>query len=149
MIRFDKTKSLQELEGTDWDEPNFDSHLVMECHRLRRVPLKDFTVEDLRIMIGQNIGLDYLVPLAAALLEHNPLAEGDFFPGDLLVSVLRVDPKFWIQKSKLRAHLSRIAEQAFADLRSTKQIQQETETALKEAYNIFDRADYFAKHGRA
>jgi CDI immunity proteins len=74
MIQFDTTKSLQELENKDWDEPHFDSFLVQECHRLCHVPLKDFTTEDLRIMIGQNIGLDYLIHLAIEKLKQNPLA---------------------------------------------------------------------------
>ncbi len=64
-------------------------------HRLRRKPLADFTVQDLRIMIGQNIGLPFLVPLAVERLEAEPLAAGDFYPGDLLASVLRVNESFW------------------------------------------------------
>ena len=64
MRNADRNESLQQLEGEDWGEPNFDSHLVAECHRLRRIPLRDFSVEDLRIMIGQDIGLEHLAPLA-------------------------------------------------------------------------------------
>lgn len=51
MHRFDRNKSLEQLEGQDWGEPTYDSHLVTECHRLRRVPLREFTTENLRIMI--------------------------------------------------------------------------------------------------
>ena len=57
MSDFDRSKTLQQLEGSDWGDPTYDSHLVTECHRLRRVPLREFTVEKLRIMIGQQIGL--------------------------------------------------------------------------------------------
>ena len=53
---FDRTKSLQELERHDLGEPPYGSYLVTTVHRLRRKPLADFTVEDLRIMIGQGIG---------------------------------------------------------------------------------------------
>ena len=91
----DRSKSLQELDGQDWGEPNFHSHLVETLHRLRRKPLKDFSIEDLRICILQNIGLPYLMPLAIEWLEQNPLAEGDYYPGDLLVAVLRIDGSFW------------------------------------------------------
>ncbi len=45
-------KTLEELEGVVWDEPDSASHLVTTCHALRRKPLGDFSVEDLRIMIG-------------------------------------------------------------------------------------------------
>src|SRR5262245_24749022 len=92
---FDRRKSLQDLERDDWGEPNFDSHLVRTCHRLRRVPLEDFTTEDLRIMIGQQIGLLFLIPLALEKLDDDPLAEGNFYPGDLLKAVLDVPDSFW------------------------------------------------------
>lgn len=97
LAKFDLNRSLQELENCDWGEPMYNSHLVVTCHRLRCVPLKQFNIEDLRIMIGQNIGLEYLVPLALKHLHRRPLAEGDFFPGDLLTSVLRVEANFWVQ----------------------------------------------------
>ena len=93
----DLDKSLQELEQSDWGEPTYDSHLAPTVHRLRRVPLREFSVEDLRIMIGQSIGLPYLVPLPLEHLRENPLAEGDFYPGDLLKNILTADPTFWRQ----------------------------------------------------
>jgi len=94
------------LEGEDWGEPTYNSSLVTTCHRLRRKPLKDFTVEDLRIMIGQNIGLHFLLPLAIERLEENPLAAGDHYPGDLLASILRIEARFWRE----RPDLKRVAE---------------------------------------
>jgi hypothetical protein len=51
MSDFDCSKSLQELDGKDWGEPTYDSHPVTECHRLRRVPLRQFTAENLRIIV--------------------------------------------------------------------------------------------------
>jgi CDI immunity proteins len=69
--------------------------LVTTIHRSSRKPLDEFTAEDLRIMIGQNIGLNYLLPLAIEHLEENPLASGDFYRGDLLKNVLSIDLHFW------------------------------------------------------
>jgi len=57
-------KALEEFDGQDWGEPTYQSNLVIACHRLRRVPLKDFTADDLGRLIGQKSSLDYLVPLA-------------------------------------------------------------------------------------
>ena len=93
---FDRRKSLQELEKCDWGEASYSSYLVGTCHQLRRKPLVEFTVEDLRIMIGQQISLPILVPLAVEALEINPLAEGDFYAGDLLSAVLKIQNTFWI-----------------------------------------------------
>jgi hypothetical protein len=89
-------KTLEALEKSYWGEPTYDSHLVTTCHALRKKPLKDFTTEDLRIMIGQDIGLKYLVPLALETLEQNILADGDLYDGDLLQAVLSSDKEYWI-----------------------------------------------------
>jgi hypothetical protein len=92
---FDRSKSLQELEQDDWGEPTYDSFAVTTAHRLRRKPLAEFTVEDIRIMIGQGIGLLFLIPLAVEHLEEEPLAAGDYYPGALLQAVLRDGEVFW------------------------------------------------------
>jgi hypothetical protein len=93
----DFSKSLQELEGADWGEPTYPSRLVIECHRLRRVPLNDLTPDNLRMLIGQEIGLAYLVPRALTLLAADPLLEEDYgyYPGDLLWVVLTLPTTFW------------------------------------------------------
>src|SRR5437879_1802772 len=118
MSDFDRSKSLQELEGKDWGEPTYDSHLVTECHRLRLVPLREFTAENLRTMIGQEIGLSHLIPLALELLRGNPFTVGDFYEGDLLAAVLRGDSRFWIASQELRAEAARIAQRALSLLPS-------------------------------
>ena len=56
----DRRKTLTELEGKDWGPPTFESHLVTTIYQLRHKPLDAFTVENLRIMIGQNIALEWL-----------------------------------------------------------------------------------------
>jgi hypothetical protein len=107
-------KSLQELEHKDWGEPAYDSYLVTTIHRLRQVPLREFTVEDLRIMIGQNIGLQYLVPLALEHLRRNPSAQGDYYPGDLLKMVLDADAEFWQNHPEWHKEVEEIAQRAKA-----------------------------------
>ncbi len=150
MSNVDRKKSLQDLEGEDWGEPEYHSHLVRECHRLRRVPLSEFTMENLRIMIGQNISLPYLMPLALDVLRDNPFAEGDFYPGDLLQVVLRADSKFWVASPDLRSEAQQIVQNAFSILPSLDAIDRDTlRGALTDAYDIFKRAEYFAQHGRA
>lgn len=89
------SKSLESLEKDIGGEPEYDSYLVTTCHRLRKKQLKDFDIEDLRIMIGQNIGLKFLIPLAVDRLNENILAEGDFYEGDLLKAVLTSETSYW------------------------------------------------------
>ena len=112
-----RQRTLQEIEGRDWGEPNYPSHLVRESHRLRRVPIQDFTVEDLRLMIGQDIGTPYLVPLALEQLELNPFAEGDFYPGDLLLSVSRIPAEFWRRHPDLHQRASEVARRTLEHIR--------------------------------
>ncbi len=108
-------KTLDELEGVVWGEPTYDSHLVTTCHRLRTKPIDEFTIGDLRIMIGQEIGLPHLVPLAVAALEYDPLAEGDYYPGDLLANV--IEAREWLQANpELLVRVIRVTERAMTEL---------------------------------
>lgn len=82
-------KSIEQLEGKVWPESEpGGTQLIKTCHRLRKKPLDEFSPNDLRLMIGQKIGLLYLMPLAIDLLERAPLIEAAFFPGDLLKCTL-------------------------------------------------------------
>lgn len=87
-------KTLQELDGVDWGEPDVPWTLVIDCHRLRRVPLKDFTDGDLSRMLRQKFSLDYLVPIAVARLLDEPFA-GDMGDGELMRAVTNVPSAFW------------------------------------------------------
>jgi hypothetical protein len=131
-----RDKTLEELDGEVWGEPELNSYLVTTCHRLRRIPLRDFEEEDLRIMIGQGFSLDYLVPLAIEYLEGNPFAQGDFYPGDLLENVLRVDREFWVHRPELRQRMKAIAERASAGLGSLRMID-EIRVGIEERLNAF------------
>ena len=83
---------------------------------LQLAELKDFRIEDLRLVIGQGDGLPFLVPMALWHLERDPLAEGDFYPGDLLKNVAGVDDAFWAPRPEMRARLVRVLEQALVRL---------------------------------
>ena len=86
---------MESLDKNYWGKPEYDSYLVITCHKLRKKQLKDFETEDLRIMIGQSIGLKYLIPLALKILSDNILAEGDIYEGDLLEAVLTSEKDYW------------------------------------------------------
>jgi len=74
--------------------------------------LRLFTVENLRIMLGQDIGSRYLVPLALERLEADPFAAGDFYPGDLLCAVLSLPREFWSANPELRTRVAAVAGRA-------------------------------------
>ncbi|KAA1240789.1 contact-dependent growth inhibition system immunity protein [Aquimarina sp. RZ0] len=89
-------KTINQLENKAIPRPpEYESHLVKRCFDLANKKLKYFSPEDLRIMISQNIGLDYLMPIAIELLEKEPFIEADYYEGDLFLNVLKVDKIFW------------------------------------------------------
>lgn len=81
--------TIEQLEGEAWGEPEADTYLVRTFHALRKKDIAEFTIEDLRIMIGQGVALEHLAPAAMAALERDPFVAGDYFPGDLLSALLR------------------------------------------------------------
>ena len=105
-------RSLQDLDGQVWGEPNYASHLVTEYHRLRRVPLEAMTIEDLRLVIGQHDHLEYLLPLAFEHLLKEPWIAGDYYEGDLLHAVLSVPESFWRLHPEFKGKFDRIVRRA-------------------------------------
>lgn len=99
----DYSKTLEVLEDDIWEEPEFKSHLVTTCHKLRKTPLKNLTAENLRMLVGQEIGLIYLIPLALDILEDQLLVSGDMYEGDLLCSLSGVSKQFWNSNTELKA----------------------------------------------
>lgn len=110
-------QTLEQLENDDWGEPQFFSMLSKTVHELRRKPLEQFTVKDLRLMIGQNMGLEHLLPLAMKVLHQTPLAEGTYYEGDLLCAVLECD-MVGIDTPLLRAELGVLSARAIAEIES-------------------------------
>lgn len=92
-----RQKSIERLEKKTWPPLPMDegSHLIKTCNALRKKQLQDFTVEDLRIMIGQEIGVYFLIPIVIETLKENLFAEGNMYEGDLLKNVLEINTKFW------------------------------------------------------
>jgi hypothetical protein len=89
-------RTLDTVDPPAWGPaPPDATPLITRCHELRTKPLRDFTAEDLHIMIGQQVALPPLVQLALDRLRPDSLIEDDDYPTDLLASVLRVDPAFW------------------------------------------------------
>jgi hypothetical protein len=115
VARIDMRRSLEQLEDEYWGEPEYDSYVVTECHRLREVPLRDLTEEQLRLAIGQRIGLLYLLPVAIQRLKVDPLASGDFNPGDLLKKVLSVPSSIWLEHPDIREELRGIVDRLLAN----------------------------------
>ena len=89
-------QSLETLENHYWgDLATAPTNLVKRCIELSKVPVDNFTLGDLRVMIGQKFGLQYLIPLAIEKLQDNIFVDAELYQGDLLENVLKMDTSFW------------------------------------------------------
>lgn len=87
-------------------------------------------------MIGQQFSLEHLLPIALQLLEKEPLAAGDFYPGDLLCSVLKVGAEYYEENPKHRLQAKSLLDRALEMVGDDDIV----ESALFEAHASFERA---------
>jgi hypothetical protein len=112
MTTIDYSKSLEELQNDYWGKPEFDSYVVTTCHSMRKKPLNEVTVEELRLVIGQGFSLDYLMPIALELLKNDIQTEGDLYKGDLLASVISLPTfDYWKNRRDDWETISRLIDQ--------------------------------------
>jgi len=102
LVNVEVDKTLEELEGENWGEPTLPSYVVTTCHRMRRKPLRELSTEELRVALGQRMGIRFLLPLALNQLQLDPLAQGDFYQGDLLKNVLTAATSAGLGEDRLR-----------------------------------------------
>lgn len=97
--------TLEQLENDIWLEPDVRTSLVDACHRLRKIPIDALSAGEIRLLLGQRIGVLHLAPQAIQLLEVDPMLDATFFPGDLLTAVLRADNNRYRGFPELRSRL--------------------------------------------
>ncbi|MEV6139194.1 contact-dependent growth inhibition system immunity protein [Nocardia sp. NPDC051990] len=108
-------QSVEHIEGVGWPEPASDAtYVIRRVHQLRRIPVGELSVEDLRLMVSQSVGTVAILPRILDLLEEDPLAAGDFFPGDLLVATLRLRHDQWSSHVGLLDKARRVAQRVDA-----------------------------------
>jgi contact-dependent growth inhibition (CDI) system CdiI-like immunity protein len=97
----DEDRTLEELESYDAGEPETAATpMVARCMHLQKTPLHALSDADVRLLVGQGIGLKYLVPKALARLVVEPLLQTDYYPGDLLSALLGIKRDYWLQRPK-------------------------------------------------
>ena len=93
-----KFKSIESLEKQNYGPvPPDESSIVQRLWRLRKTPINELQVDDIRFMIIQGIGLKYFLFEAIDLLKENLLTEGNYYEGDLLNAVLQIEKVQWGQ----------------------------------------------------
>ena len=98
--------TIEEIENEYWGiAPEDSSGLVTTVHNLRKKKISEFDIEDLRVMIGQDVALATLVPIAIERLKEDIFSEGNYYPGDLLKNVLTAKKDFWDANPELKQAL--------------------------------------------
>lgn len=136
-MKFDHNKSLQDLENSDWGEPKSDSSLEKKCLQLRRVPLRDLKGSDLLRLISQDIGIEYLIPLAIELLRVDPLADRDVYPGSLLGALLEASNKYWDKNPNLREEVEKMYNKILINEKNDEDIRKYVVRELKKSHLTF------------
>jgi len=88
-------QTLEQLENEILPTVFDVSFMISTCHALRKKPINEFDIEDLRLMISQKIGLTYLVPEALEKLDADLFLEGHLYPGDLFDATLSAGLNYW------------------------------------------------------
>lgn len=107
-MSLDRGRTLEELEGRRWPDPPVDTAaLVRNVHELRRRPLGTLEPHELARLIGQDVGLPWLLPLAVEIIRNTApqQAEGGWFDDDLLYAVVTRKPDLWAAAPELAREL--------------------------------------------
>lgn len=114
LLHLDRT--LEQVEGGPAPDPSAaTSPLGNRVGALRKKQLRDLTVEDLRVLVGQSVGLPFVLPLAMEVLRADPLAEAKFYAGDLLSVVMLREPAAWTVFPDLADELTALVSGLLAD----------------------------------
>lgn len=132
--------TIEEIENIVWAPlPDDSSYLIRKCHELRRKDLNSFSIEEFRILISQNEALEILVPLAIDRLNENIFAEGYFYEGDLLKSVLTSEHTFWTKHTDLKQKVIALFKHNSRKLLEL-EVTEEIKESLFTAFKAFDTA---------
>ncbi|WP_049755172.1 MULTISPECIES: contact-dependent growth inhibition system immunity protein [Hyphomonas] len=81
--------TLEELSGTCLPDPGPDATaLVRRCSVFARTELAELSDEGVRTLVGQQMFLQWLLPVALERLSHDLWISGDFYRGALLRSAV-------------------------------------------------------------
>lgn len=112
-------RSIEQLENDYWKGVDFPTNLVERCFSYRKIPVSNLSEEQLRLLIGQQIGLPYTIPKAISVLQGNILAEGDYYPGDLLNSLLDLSEENWKQSVNQKSKLIELLRHNWSTIEAT------------------------------
>lgn len=107
-----REKSLNEIYGWEPIKPEPDTYVLRTAARALRLPLKDLSAEEIRLLVSQKTGLEYVLPRAVEILRKNPMTRTCYYAGDLLDACKRLTFSDWAANSAELRAFREIAAQA-------------------------------------
>jgi len=107
-------RSVAELDGLDVERGAYGMGSVAWLARALVSSLRDLGPAELRRLLAHGRGARWVLPLALARLECEPLIAGDYGPGDVLGAVLALGPDDPAWTPARRALLDRVLDGARA-----------------------------------
>lgn len=95
MEHLDPSQTLNALLQWEKESGRYSTAFVERVNSALDVPVKDLKWSQIRMLISQNIGLQFLVPWAIDALMKRPLYRAEFYDGDLFVACLGVEGNYW------------------------------------------------------
>jgi len=136
-------KTLEELEGNVWPSlTEYPTQMVQKSYELRKIPISELKPGELRLLLTQNIGNEFLVPLAIKLLSENILIEAEYFSGDLLLSVIKSDTSFWKSNSEMLEKMKSMIRYYIDDIKESNEIDEDTKINILGAINRFEALNF-------
>jgi hypothetical protein len=101
-----RQKSIENLEKDFWGRPPKDSTpLVYKVHNLRTIQIEKLEPKDIKFLIGQKVGLKFVIPVALDILSDYLFIDTEYYNGDLLQNVMQVDKGFWDNNKGLKEQM--------------------------------------------
>lgn len=105
--------TLEQLTGTDAGSVDeAPTNMVRDLIGAWKTPLDQLTGREIRLLISQQDGYPYVLDLVWPMLEDDPLLEAEFYPGDILSSLMRADDTAWRDRPNYKRRLKALYERA-------------------------------------
>ncbi|HET9057782.1 MAG TPA: contact-dependent growth inhibition system immunity protein [Chitinophagaceae bacterium] len=135
--------TLENLEKDYWPEPKeFPTSMVKEIYSLRKKEIDNFDPDNFRLLISQGVGLKFLIPKAIELLRNDLLTEALYYPGDLLLSLLRAKKEYWVDNIEQYHHFKEILLESEKDIYKsdniTTEIKEEISLTIKNFLSAYE-----------
>ncbi|CAN7662876.1 contact-dependent growth inhibition system immunity protein [Rhizobium sp. LjRoot30] len=117
MVDEQQKQSLNQIYGlTDEENRLYYPELIVEA---ARKPIDQLEPEEIRLLVGQQIFLEPVLPFAMAMLEEDPLADTEYYAGDLLSACIGIDETFWQKHPTVLFRLQELATQVLLHQRDS------------------------------